>query len=474
MKKTFRIRTEWASLARADDGVLLVGVKSNGVSRCIYFESLEQLRQALENKELVVRKWAIIIPSRLCIIKTVALPASDIAEAAKMIEFELPSLVPLPAEQLVYGCSAINKQFGMLNVLVCIVRRKVLAEYLKPLNDIGIEPLRISLDTLAIHNWFCKDRSGQIQRQVNIAVDDLRLIFLLSEGEKLISADEIMARKFQGIPLCKDIQGLILNHLEQIPMGPEDKILIRITGPEKYLLQLKTVSDSIQAALHFNSKVEIKGATKSIPYSGGYDLRSEDSYSIEAIAVEGLLDMASASKMPHSNLLPAEKLRTYRRRELLCNALISSSLAVGSLVLLWLSLAAMSWRIEWACRPVEAQIAPIEHIAETVETKRERLRILWQQLSNRGRITQIMEELYKYTPRNISISKLTFTTKTGGVVVEIKGQTNMLSDAFDYTETMRKATLLKQLQIENAQQVPVAGGSIVQFSACCFVKNDWL
>ena len=153
MKMT-TIKTEWASLSLAEDGNAVICAKCNGTLRCVRFDSLEQLKQAIDEKKVSVRKWAVAVPRSSCILKPLALPASDLAEASKMIEFELPSLIPLPADETVYGSTLLDKQDNMLNVLVCILKLSTLEEHLKPYRAIGIEPYRITLSSLAIQCWF--------------------------------------------------------------------------------------------------------------------------------------------------------------------------------------------------------------------------------------------------------------------------------------------------------------------------------
>ena len=120
---------------------------------------------------------------------------------------------------------------------------------------------------------------------------------------------------------------------------------------------------------------------------------------------------------------------------------------------------------------VQVQIDPIEHIASSVDSKRQRVEAMQKQLSNRGQITQIIEELYRYTPKNISISELRFTSKHSGASIEIEGQADLLANAFEYADAMRQADLLDEIQIVNAQQIPRPGGSIVEFKAHCIIPE---
>jgi len=208
-----------------------------------------------------------------------------------------------------------------------------------------------------------------------------------------------------------------------------------------------------------------------VAYDG--DSLSADEYcTLEALAAQGLLHLAESCQLPESNLLPVDYQRKQKRRTLLINSIGALVLSLASLVLLWLCLAAANWRIQWAYEPIESEIAPIQHIARSVESKRQQVTAVQQQLSSRGQIMQILTDLYEHTPKEVSLSRLVFVTKPTGATVEIKGQADTLSNAFDYAEVMRKATLLNELQIENAQQVPRPGGSIVEFKAFCVIKDN--
>ena len=144
------------------------------------------------------------------------------------------------------------------------------------------------------------------------------------------------------------------------------------------------------------------------------------------------------------------------------------------LVLLsWVCLQAANRRLEKACRMMNAQIAPIEQLAGGVDRKRQRLRATQRQLSNRGRIAEMITELYECTPKAISISQLDVTWKQEGMFIDIKGQADLLPTAFEYTDAVREANLLQTMQIVHAQQIPRPDGrSVVEFRAHCLVRED--
>jgi hypothetical protein len=100
--RAMKIKAEWASLSLAEDGCAVVCTRFNGSPRCVRFDSLDQLSKAIDKRTVSIKKWAVAVPRSSCILKHLTLPASDMTEASQMIEFELPSLVPLNVDELVY------------------------------------------------------------------------------------------------------------------------------------------------------------------------------------------------------------------------------------------------------------------------------------------------------------------------------------------------------------------------------------
>jgi hypothetical protein len=132
----------------------------------------------------------------------------------------------------------------------------------------------------------------------------------------------------------------------------------------------------------------------------------------------------------------------------------------------------MNRRIQRKTRRIDEQITPIKTVASSVASKRQRVRAIQNQLAGRGLITQVFQELYKYTPKNVSISELRFATRRNSASVDIKGQADLLSSAFEYTDAMSEATLLREMQVFDAQQIPRPGGSVVEFKARCAIQDD--
>ncbi len=473
--KAKKVKTQWASVDLADDGNVIVCVKTNGAPYCIRFDSLEHLKRAVDSKKISARKWAVAVPRSSCILKSVTLPASDMNEAAKMIEFELPSLVPLSPEEFVYGCTLLNKQGNMLNVLVCILKLSVLDEFLKPYRAVGIQPRRIAFGSLAIHNWF--NMAGIVTSEpiISVLVKKSGSAVQTCTDGNLQKANDLALTNGDIMASSCEIVEEILNQQEELPAPLKDASEVLIAGVGEYVLEVKNLLSSKARDLSVADRISVVPNPQIICYDEDDKCEHDNHrFCFEAATAAGLLELAESSKYPHSNLLPQQYVRRHERRALLDKYLHTAILSIVLLILVWLSLAASNLRIKRLSSDIESQIVPIEQVASGVDSKRQRVVAIRRQLSNRGQIAQIIGELYKYTPKTISISELKFVAGQSGASVEIKGQADSLPAAFDYTDAVREAQLLHGIQIENAQQIPRPGGSVVTFKAYCDIRNNYL
>lgn len=471
--KSLTMKTEWASLCLADDGNVIVCAKYNGTPRCVRFSSLEQFQQAINEKKVLIRKWAVVVPRSSCILKSLALPASDLDEASRMIEFELPSLVPLSADETVYGSTFLNRQDNVLNTLVCILKLHTLEEHLEPYRAIGIELHRIALSSLAIQCWFNAMSPVTSRPLVCALMNKHRCAVQTCIDGNLHRANELVFAGSDAEASSHEIVGEMLRQRDELSASLKETVVFLLAGSEKWISEVKNLLRSVLSVSDVSEKVSVVPNPRVQFHTDG--AKPEDNgnrFAWEGIIATGLLDLALHSKLPHSNLLPQQYARGHRQKALFFRYLRTGCLSLALILLVWLCLVAMNWRMERVSREIESQIAPIEHTASAVDRKRQRVSVIQQQVSNRGQIMVIIDEIYKYTPKAISLSELRFASRHGGASIEIKGQADLLSTAFSYTDAMSKADLLSNLQIENAQQIPRPGGSVVVFKAYCDIRYD--
>ena len=473
MIRTMKVKAEWASLSLAEDGSVVVCVQSNGSPHCFRFDSLDQLCKAISKRIVSIKKWIVAVPRNSCILKELTLPATDMAEASQMIEFELPSLVPLNSDELVYSATSLSKQGDMLRILVCILKEATLNEHLDPLISVGIKPRKITLNSLALQQWFATSVPVESKSTIGVLVNNSKCTVLSFVDDNLHRANELSLADLDVATSTSQIVGEILHHREELFGSLKDEKGILLAGSPKLVSEIDDLLRSTVS--EFNDSDGITIIPNPVVFKHSEPTESEDDYdrfSWEAATATGLLRTTTSSKFEYSNLLPHQFAKKYEHKALLRKYQFTGVLLLVFVLLVWLILVAINWRTVRMSRVLESQIAPIEDTAGAVDRKRQRVVAIQGQLSSRGRIVGIIREVYQYTPKSISLNTLTYESRKDGAHIEIKGQAEVLSTAWNYTEAMSKAELLNGIQISNVQMVPRPSGSVVVFNAYCDIPDD--
>jgi len=457
-KQTF-IKSEWAALKLASDKSAILVAGSGNQRICRRFDSLDELNRARQQGQLSFKYCALSVPRNLCILKWLNLPASDLTEAVKMLEFELPSLLPIPQDQLLYGCTLILSQGNLMEILVFIIKEGKLNDYLEPFHAISADPLRCVPSPIALLQSVCVNVPEVLAGPaINVIISRNRCEFLTSLQGRLVRCDE------RPLPESPDDHTLS-QLMEQIHLCRSHFAALDGSSP------LVVLSGSPDWTAKLHDHIRNPDSASFFPNIRVLSVEDGDLDPVEAMETHGLYDLASQNLLPSLNLVPAPILKRHTRRIQRKNQLITAALILLVIGLSWSCLAAMNGRSKELAHRIQTRIAPIQTAAADVETKRRRIKALQNQLSNRGIITRILEDIYKHTPNTISISELRYKSLLTNHTLQIKGQADVLSAAFSYTEAMRDAPLLKNIQLEDAQQVQKTGGSLVEFRARCNIKG---
>jgi len=418
-------KTALAAIKKTGEDSVIVSLKSSNGPACLYFESIDKFAGAVKKRQIRAKRWIVSVPDSLCITKTIELPAEGLEQAYKMLEFELSTYLPLPAEELVYGCVPLGRNENLLKLRVYILKIKTIDGFLERFKSIGIKPSILSV------------KDGRLQRYENISFP-----VGVIEGKRETTTDQI-------------------NYLVA-EISPDRQPVLKIAAANNIRDKIKNWFAADFSNIEFLEPPGLRSFDKG-------NLTGKNCI-YESVITQGLVGSAEDADLKFLNLLGGKTLNTARRRELVINSAVTALFGILAVFCLWLNFAVANWRIHHACRKITRQIAPIEHIAADVESKRQKLKAIQTQLSNRDQITEIFSQFYKYSPKQIAISQMSYSSKIDSASVNIKGQADTLSRAFEYSDAMKDSSLLNNIQIINAQQIPRPGGSIVEFKADCSMK----
>ena len=471
-KQNQRIRTDWASLSLSPDGRPVVCLKSNGAPQCLCFDSGEQLKQTLNSGGLSIRRWVVGVPRGVCIVKSLCLPTNDVDEAIQMVKFEIPSLVPLPLEDVTYGCVLAGQGDSQQNTCVWILRKDLLEKYLASLRALGVTPRVVLPDTLAIHRWFNAHNGAHVEgSMMQVLASAHTTTVLVCEGHGLRHViQHVVPNDAQPVRDAAHAEVSILQQSGYLE-GEAATGHVVISGDTRRMSHLE---EPLRCLVERSRKdLVVLDAPRAISYFGnGTPASICADFSYETVVAEGLLCLLSDSGHMQANLLPQPSVSRYRRYATVFRGIQVVVWGGVLVLLLWGWLAAGTWRVKQEARAIHAKIAPIRHLAQGVESKRQRLHAIQRQHARRGQIGQIFRELYECTPETISFYEVRGDAQPAGLLIGIRGQADFLPTALEYTNHVGDAELLGDLQIINAQQIPRAGGgSVVEFKASCLVPS---
>ncbi|HEX3006987.1 MAG TPA: hypothetical protein VHO90_05165, partial [Bacteroidales bacterium] len=343
---------------------------------------------------------------------------------------------------------------------------------LEPFHNSKVKPNTILLSSLAIQQW-CASQKTDINNHPAILVtaDTSQYEVVTSIDGNLHKSRALVRENLSLNDFCQQLIHEIIHQYENIPDSLQSKTLLLMSCPETIYEKLN--DDFFLSMKRFDRTNLFHLDLPDIETwsSPGEPDSKKENIGVLSIVTSGLMKIILNSTYPHFNLLPQEQLKQQHRKALIQNYLVTGAASIAILLFLWLCLAGMNWRSQRLCHKIEAEIAPIKNIAQTIESKRRQIKAIQDQLANHGVISKIIQEFYEFTPSQIALNELNYTVQPNGNSIQVKGQADVLSNAFGYTEALKKASVLNALQIEDAQQIVKPGGSVVEFRAKCNFKN---
>jgi hypothetical protein len=453
---TNKIKAEWSAVRITADQAVIVYTRLKNKVKSLFFEDIQAFQKAFRQKEISVRRWIVSVPDDLCIQKRLELPAQSLDEAVQMVEFELVSLLPIPPEQRVYGCLPVSQQEHLYEISVHILRSDLLDQALDPYQQIGIRPAKVIPDSVA---YFSAIPTPGDEGAILLYLDNSK--YRLSTAVKgcIQSVTDLDILDINTQEARKELFNSLFHKEQELQAITNTVGITLVTNSEnadKLTAFLK--NSGIRSPITVVSCLTLLPDNKTLPF-------------YEGLLALGAFETINNDQYEHLNLLPASQLNRAKQQQKLKRAALITSLSIIVLLLLWANLFVWNWRTKRACRKVQKLIAPIEHIATDVEQKKQLVRALQNQLSTGRDISAVFQELYQFSPDAVTICDLQYKQKSSRTLLSLKGQTDTLPQAFDYSEAMKKSQLLKQIQINDVQQSPTPGGSIVEFKAECVLQD---
>ncbi len=460
------------------------------------------------------RQWCAVIPRRNCLVKRISLPACGEDEARRMLEFEVPSLVPTQDDGLCYDVAELRRnEDGTTEYLAFLSPRDRVEQATAFLREAGVTPDEVTPDSVALCRWLGSD-AGHPDPVLMLCVEPRRCQVLAISDGRLQGARELVLADGEAIDvavLLAEAQRVCSGEIG-LEIGSARRVVLAGSGHLVSLLasQLR----GLRAETHDSAPVEtvepsfdVLDLSESVPgetpndraRSGGpHEPRASGRHGDSPVATRAVFRSDGHPGSPHGhivsdlsllsaigcalegrdgeggafNLSPTDwrEGRLCRRQRVEWAKTIGLTAAVP--VLLWSLLAVQTVRLNARCGELDREMAPIEDVAVTLELKKRQAKLIQSQLLDRSLPLEVMAELYSRVPEGLGLSYLMLDLDVADPRLNMKGPAKSLEAAFAFPLVLEESPLFADVRPEAAQQVSRGQGVLIEFGCRCRIVTE--
>ncbi|MBU0700232.1 type IV pilus assembly protein PilM [bacterium] len=451
-------------------------------------KTAETILRLLNKNSIRVINLHTCIPMRFATIRCLQLPSLDEAEIEGISRFQAEKILPYPTEELIIRHQVLTSTQNSSRVMIVIVHQDIIKQHLSVLKKAGLEPERILLSSQATTNPYLYNQIGNPSLEaaiVNIGFSVTDISFI-SHGLLLFSRSVSTS----GSTLLKGIQ-------EEANIGLEeaDKIIKRgdVSDYTIFGLWVKRLTDEIKMSLSVyaeelsdDKKVDKCIITGDVSNLKGLDKRLGEALGIlvemgnplKLLNIEKGIQYKLSEEMPQLStaiglavsenrgidLLPEEVRKTQNKREKMVNLFLTLVFSFMLFILMTTIFVKQVMEKHIHLNHLEQRIKKTSEEAIKIEALGKRLLAINTQLRLDGSAMDILYELYRLIPRELSLCELIFEDNR---LVVLRGEAEEMSIVFSLITILEDSPCFEDVKINYVTKRKVGEKEVVDFQINC-------
>lgn len=465
-----RLKQGRLGIAVDPDGRVYVA-DAQGDSPRVYVLPRSQFVEAVRTRRISAQEWSLVVPRRECLLKNVTLPARTDEEVAKMLEFEVPGLIPAQEGEICYGIVDIREaEEGYRQATVMIAPANCVETAGSALREAGVLPDVVVPSSLALQRWLQGRLSAGQRRRCSLllCIDTVQLQSIVMAGGRLIAAKDIAVRNLSDLDV-----GLILletqRSFDRVQREDHSRSIEQIVVcgqpavAEQLAQDIRTLAANV-AGLLDPEVIVFPGAHVVSEYP------EEDLSNINALSAAGASGTAPPDGSSEFSMAPSGWVKARQRRRVWRERVKTACAMVLALLSIEGYLVARNHRLEVERDRILKQIQPIQDVATALEAKKQQVRVIQSQLMCRSLPLDILAELHKRVPDRMYLSHLVMDLNARSPEVSMRGTAGSLDLAFGFPMALEQSSLFRDVRPEGAQQVSRGTESLIEYGCRCRVN----
>ena len=395
-------------------------------------EAISRLKKFIEENQIATDEVSLAIPRNKVIIKSLNVPSTDAGEIKSIVGLKSKDLFPYRVDELIIDQAVMGvSPDGYSQVMIAAILKTNLREQLSLLEGAGIIPGEGFLSSLSLYNQVL---SGGVGNALVVNLEDDFLDIVVIENGKFNFS--------RGIHLQRaDPQKQLIDELNQTVYLKKTEGLVF----EKLILggrgrDLNALAERLKSVFEVNIEVD-----------------NELSVSRSLVA-SGLKEQLSI------NLLPLE----FKARKRKANRK-TALLFFGALLLLNLSLIANIAYLKVRekrdyLKFLQSQIEVIKKESISLQEKKEKLDIFKKYAASGVRALEVLTELHRLAPKDISLN--TLEIKEIGTVVLV-GSTKSNESVLQFSSLINESEFFKRAEVQHITKKGSGEKEVIEFEIKC-------
>ncbi len=405
-----------------------------------------------------VADWVLVIPACQCITRYAVLPSVDPAEIGKMLEYELPNIAPYNTQPWAWDFSVIGQQEdGASKMLIVLSPLSIIDRHLINLLSLGIKPRIITTSAMFHSLLLSEGASWPDSNSVGcFFFDNDYMDFFTIENRKVSFLRGVLLKK-EFYEDSRLVEAEIKRSLSTI------KDHGYIVCPDSFL-----TIDANDPAINFAKIVEaVLGV--SVKKIESATLYNEHLSIIDKFPAPGSdHNLLTARHKTQVNLLPRhlkEKHRQGNKRRRMALHALKVCLV---LLLAFLCLKANIRRKNRLLERYERRLSAISPMAEKLQFLQQQLTIIENQLHGGVATLDIISELYRVLPGDVTVHYLSIEQDNK---IVIRAQARLLSQAFDCISPLEQSEYFANVKQNYANQRQIQDSVLIDFEIVANLQN---
>jgi len=412
----------------------------------------EKLGQVFKKLGFNNGRIIVSLPRGLATCRYLKIPSSSPEEIRRILPLQAPRYLPYAIEELISAYQLLQSdKEGYSHINLTIAHKDIITRYLNIFKKFNPGKFEIILSSYGLLNLYNHLRP-QDDLTVMAADIDSSQVELIAAGKQKLT----FSRAFK---LNRNQEGWEGRFIEEINKS-RDACLKEVPGG---LAQKIVLCGDREAALYcaetINKKTEFSADILD------YENTSISGQSFVSLIGLGLTDMPEAL-----NILPPD-IKQGARNAVLRNSRIKFGLSIAGIMLIWFLAASKSMdnKTKYLGK-LKSELSKIAEQARPLERIEKRLRFSESRLRKKPTSLDILSELYRITPSQISLINLAYEEDKE---LLLKGEAPDLGSVLEFNGLLEKSSVFSSFDIKmrEASRNKIAGGSeIIDFEIICKKK----